>query len=173
MSREKDQSSSSSLANRQVPKGAVAVPAASLQTVTTISSTGDEIDGFGGQNVASAYACKNDLQSLDNPDNTVFVPTFKKAWEEKAALGGTTPASCFGRWLWKLTAKNAGYFDNGMIETASPVIEFDGAPVGSVGIFPNLHHWSKAHVVLARVGGRYDPAYCTPVEPNLFPARYQ
>ncbi len=45
----------------------------SKQLLLTISVTEDEIDGIGGENIAGAYACMKYFQSLDNPNNKLFV----------------------------------------------------------------------------------------------------
>ena len=65
----------------------------------------DEIDGIGGENIAGAYACMKYFQSLDNPNNKLFVPAFKKMWGEKTVIGDVTQAAYLGPWLWKLTAR--------------------------------------------------------------------
>jgi urea transport system substrate-binding protein len=44
----------------------------------TISVTEDEIDGIGGENIAGAYACMKYFQSLDNPNNKLFVPRSRR-----------------------------------------------------------------------------------------------
>ena len=118
----------------------------SKQTLLTISVTEDEIDGIGGENIAGAYACMKYFQSLDNPNNKVFVPAFKKMWGEKTVIGDVTQAAYLGPWLWKLTAEKAGSFDIDKIAAASPGVEFKGAPEGYVRIHENHHLWSKTRV---------------------------
>jgi len=69
----------------------------SKQALLTISVTEDEIDGIGGENIAGAYACMKYFQSLDNPNNKLFVPAFKKMWGEKTVIGDVTQAAYLGR----------------------------------------------------------------------------
>jgi len=145
------------------------------QTLLTISVTEDEIDGIGGENIVGAYACMKYFESLNNPNNKVFVPAFHKMWGDKTVIGDVTQAAYLGPWLWKLTAEKAGSFDIDKIAAASPGIEFKGAPEGYVRIHENHHLWSKTRVGRARSDGQYDLIYETAdlVEPNPFPKGYQ
>src|SRR5476649_391200 len=147
----------------------------SKQLLLTISVTEDEIDGIGGENIAGAYACMKYFQSLDNPNNKLFVPAFKKMWGEKTVIGDVTQAAYLGPWLWKLTAEKAGSFDVDKIAAASPGIEFKGAPEGYVRIHENHHLWSKTRVGRAKLDGQFELVYETKdlVEPDPFPKGYQ
>ncbi len=147
----------------------------SKQTLLTISVTEDEILGIGGENIAGAFACMKYFESLDNPNNKVFVPAFQKMWGEKSVIGDVTQAAYLGPWLWKLTAEKAGSFDIDKIAAASPGVEFKGAPEGYVRIHENHHLWSKTRVGKALVNGQYEVVYETAnlVEPNPFPVGYQ
>src|SRR6201981_401816 len=147
----------------------------SKQLLLTISGTEDEIDGIGGENIAGAYACMKYFQSLDNPNNKLFVPAFKKMWGEKTVIGDVTQAAYLGPWLWKLTAEKAGSFDIDKIAAASPGVEFKGAPEGYVRIHENHHLWSKTRVGRAKADGQYELIYETAdlVEPDPFPKGYQ
>ena len=147
----------------------------SKQALLTISVTEDEIDGIGGENIAGAYACMKYFQSLDNPNNKLFVPAFKKMWGEKTVIGDVTQAAYLGPWLWKLTAEKAGSFDIDKIAAASPGIEFKGAPEGYVRIHENHHLWSKTRVGRAKLDGQFDLVFETAdlVEPDPFPKGYQ
>ncbi len=147
----------------------------SKQNLMTISVTEDEILGIGGENIAGAYACMKYFQSLDNPNNKLFVPAFKKMWGQNVVIGDVTQAAYLGPWLWKLTAEKAGSFDVDKIAAASPGVEFKGAPEGYVRIHENHHLWSKTRVGRARTDGQYDVIYETAglMEPNPFPKGYQ
>src|ERR1700735_4873970 len=145
------------------------------QTLMTISVTEDEILGIGGENIVGAYACMKYFQSLDNPNNKLFVPAFKKMWGEKTVIGDVTQAAYLGPWLWKLTAEKAGSFDVDKIAAASPGVEFKGAPGGYLRIPENHHLWSKTRVGRAKLDGQFELIYETAdlVEPDPFPKGYQ
>jgi urea transport system substrate-binding protein len=145
------------------------------QTLMTISVTEDEIDGIGGDNIVGAYACMKYFQSLDNANNKAFVSAFKKMWGEKTVIGDVTQAAYLGPWLWKLAVEKAGSFDIDKIATASPGVEFKGAPEGYVRIHENHHLWSKTRVGRARKDGQYDMVYETAdlMEPDPYPKGYQ
>ena len=125
--------------------------------------------------ILGAYACMKYFQSLDNPNNKLFVPAFKKMWGEKTVIGDVTQAAYLGPWLWKLTAEKAGSFDVDKIAAASPGVEFKGAPEGYVRIHENHHLWSKTRVGRAKLDGQFELIYETAdlVEPDPFPKGYQ
>jgi urea transport system substrate-binding protein len=145
------------------------------QTLMTISVTEDEIDGIGGDNIVGAYACMKYFQSLDNPNNKSFVSAFKKMWGDKTVIGDVTQAAYLGPWLWKLAVEKAKSFDINKIASASPGIEFKGAPEGYVRVHENHHLWSKTRVGRARKDGQYDLVYETAelMQPDPYPKGYQ
>ena len=147
----------------------------SKQPLLTISVTEDEIDGIGGENIAGAYACMKYFQSLDNPNNKVFVAAFKKMWGEKTVIGDVTQAAYLGPWLWKLTAREGRQLRHRQDRGRLAGIEFKGAPEGYVRIHENHHLWSKTRVGRAKLDGQFELIFETAdlVEPDPFPKGYQ
>jgi len=140
----------------------------------TISVTEDEVLGIGGDNLVGFYSAMKYFQSLDNPNNKVFVEAFKKKYGEKSVIGDVTQAAYLGPWLWKMTVEKAGSFDVDKIAAASAGIEFDKAPEGYVKVHPNHHLWSKLRIGQWQTDGQARVLYGSElIEPDPFPKGYQ
>jgi len=153
--------------------------AAKNQILLTISTTEDEIQGIGGENVEGFFACMKYFQCLPNENNLKFVAAFndmyKSKYSGKAVMGDVTQAAYLGPWLWKATVEKAGSFDIDKIAAASPGIEFTGAPEGYVKIHKNHHLWSKARIGQMLGNGQFKLIAESPelIEPNPFPEGYK
>ncbi|HQT81912.1 MAG: urea ABC transporter substrate-binding protein [Ferrovum sp. 37-45-19] len=144
------------------------------QTLLTLSTSEDEVDGIGGDNVAGFYSAFKYFETLDTPENKKFVSEFHKRWGANAPIGDVTQAAYEGPWLWKKAVEMAGSFETDKVVKAeeSGKISLD-APEGMVYLMPNHHLKSKLRIGEWRKDGQADIVYTSDyIIPNPFPKGY-
>jgi urea transport system substrate-binding protein len=147
------------------------------QLLVTLSVTEDEMTGVGGENFAGFYSSMKYFQTLDNPNNKVFVAAFKAKYGKDSVIGDVTQAGYLGPWLWKAAVEKAGSFDVDKVVAASETgtIELKTAPEGYVRLDKNHHLWSKSRIAQGQPDATFKVVSESPelIKPDPFPKGYQ
>ncbi len=143
------------------------------ETIPTISFSiaEDEIRHLGAMTMSGDYAAWNYFQSIDLPENKVFVQNFKNKYGPHRVTDDPMEASYIGVYLFAKAVEKAGSVDVNAVREAVKGITF-AAPEGIVGVDPETQHLSKA----VRIGqilddGQFKIIYSTeePIHPIPYP----
>ena len=143
------------------------------ETIPTISFSiaEDEIRHLGAINMSGDYAAWNYFQSIDLPENKVFVQNFKNKYGPNRVTDDPMEAGYIGVYLFAKAVEKAGSDDVNAIREAVKGITF-AAPEGIVGVDPITQHLSK----VVRIGqiledGQFKIIYSTeePIHPIPYP----
>ena len=143
------------------------------ETIPTISFSiaEDEIRHLGVMTMSGDYAAWNYFQSIDLPENKVFVQNFKNKYGPNRVTDDPMEAGYIGVYLFAKAVEKAGSDDVNAIRDAVKGITF-AAPEGIVGVDPITQHLSKTF----RIGqiledGQFKIVYSTeePIHPIPYP----
>ena len=143
------------------------------ETIPTISFSiaEDEIRHLGTGTMKGDYAAWNYFQSIDLPENKVFVQNFKNKYGPHRVTDDPMEAGYIGVYLFAKAVEKAGSDDVNAIREAVKGITF-AAPEGIVGVDPITQHLSKTF----RIGqiledGQFKIVYSTeePIHPIPYP----
>ncbi len=143
------------------------------ETIPTISFSiaEDEIRHLGAGIMSGDYAAWNYFQSIDLPENKVFVQNFKNKYGPHRVTDDPMEAGYIGVYLFAKAVEKGGSDDVNAIREAVKGITF-AAPEGIVGVDPKKQHLSKA----VRIGqiledGQFKIVYSTeePIHPIPYP----
>jgi len=140
----------------------------------------DELRSMETQALVGHLAAWNYFESLDTPENRVFVKKFKDYCRSKGLQGGESrvtddpiEAAYFGVYVWKAAVEKAQSFDVDKVIAATLGLEFD-APGGRKRMHSVNHHTYKpVYVGEIRADGQFDVLWKSEglVEPEAF-SRY-
>jgi len=143
------------------------------ETIPTISFSiaEDEIRHLGAGTMSGDYAAWNYFQSIDLPENHVFVQNFKNKYGPHRVTDDPIEAGYIGVYLFAKAVEKGGSDDVNAIREAVKGITF-AAPEGIVGVDPKTQHLSKA----VRIGqilenGQFKIVYSSeePIHPIPYP----
>lgn len=143
------------------------------ETIPTISFSiaEDEIRHLGTGTMNGDYAAWNYFQSIDLPENKVFVQNFKNKYGPHRVTDDPMEAGYIGVYLFAKAVEKAGSDDVNAIREAVKGITF-AAPEGIVGVDPITQHLSK----VVRIGqiledGQFKIVYSSeePIHPIPYP----
>jgi len=143
------------------------------ETIPTISFSiaEDEIRHLGAMTMSGDYAAWNYFQSIDLPENKVFVQNFKNKYGLHRVTDDPMEAGYIGVYLFAKAVEKAGSVDVNAVREAVKGITF-AAPEGIVGVDPKTQHLSKA----VRIGqiledGQFKIVYSSeePIHPIPYP----
>ena len=143
------------------------------ETIPTISFSiaEDEIRHLGAGTMNGDYAAWNYFQSIDLPENKVFVQNFKNKYGPHRVTDDPMEAGYIGVYLFAKAVEKGGSDDVNAIRDAVKGITF-AAPEGIVGVDPITQHLSK----VVRIGqiledGQFKIVYSTeePIHPIPYP----
>lgn len=136
--------------------------------VMAVSVAEDELRGIGGSVAEGHYAAWNYFQSVNTPENKVFVEKFKKRFGQNRVTDDPIEAAYFQVHLWAQAVKKAGSIDVNAIRSGALGQEFN-APGGMVRIDPkNQHTWKTVHIGEIQKDGQFKIVWSTsgPVRPE-------
>ncbi len=143
------------------------------ETIPTISFSiaEDEIRHLGASTMSGDYAAWNYFQSINLPENKVFVQNFKNKYGPHRVTDDPMEAGYIGVYLFAKSVEKVGSDDVNAIREAVKGITF-AAPEGIVGVDPKTQHLSKS----VRIGqilddGQFKIIYSTeePIHPIPYP----
>ena len=143
------------------------------ETIPTISFSiaEDEIRHLGAGTMNGDYAAWNYFQSIDLPENKVFVQNFKNKYGPHRVTDDPMEAGYIGVYLFAKAVEKVGSDDVNAVREAVKGITF-AAPEGIVGVDPITQHLSK----VVRIGqiledGQFKIVYSTeePIHPIPYP----
>ena len=143
------------------------------ETIPTISFSiaEDEIRHLGAGTMSGDYAAWNYFQSIDLPENKVFVQNFKNKYGPHRVTDDPMEAGYIGVYLFAKAVEKGGSDDVNAVREAVKGITF-AAPEGIVGVDPITQHLSK----VVRIGqiledGQFKIVYSTeePIHPIPYP----
>jgi urea transport system substrate-binding protein len=146
--------------------------------VMAVSVAEDEVRGIGGAVAEGHYAAWNYFQSVNTPENKVFVDKFKTRFGTNRVTDDPIEAAYFQVHLWAQAVKKAGSIEVDAIRAGALGQEFK-APEGMVKIDPkNLHTWKTVRIGEIQKNGQFKIVYASnaPVRPEpwnrlLYPHR--
>jgi urea transport system substrate-binding protein len=145
--------------------------------IMAFSVAEDELRSMETEKLVGHLAAWNYFQSIDTPENKVFVANFKKFCASHALPGGESrvtddpiEAAYFGVYVWKAAVEKAGSFDIEKVIPAVLGLEFD-APGGKKKMDSLNHHtWKPVLIGSIKADGQFDIIWKTPglVHPDSF-----
>ncbi len=150
------------LRNAGITSGSIPVLSFSIaeQELTSM-----QIDGVGD------YACWNYFQSLDNPENSIFVEKFKDRYGVDRVVTDPMEAAYFGVHLWEQAVIEAGTEETRKVRE-SIVNQSFSAPEGLVKIDPeNNHVWKNVRIAKILKDGQFEVLWGSnnPIKPVPYP----
>ncbi|MCX7184951.1 MAG: ABC transporter substrate-binding protein [Nitrosospira sp.] len=140
--------------------------------VLSFSITEVELAAKDTPSLAGHYAARNYFQSIQSPQNQVFVQRFRSRFGQQAVLDGPMEASYINLKLWAQAAHEAGSAEPVQVQRTI-LRQSLLAPEGVVSLDPATHHsWKIARVGKVRADGQFDIVWDSgqPLEPAPFPA---
>jgi urea transport system substrate-binding protein len=131
-----------------------------------------ELRNFTAREIVGDYAACNYFQSLDRPQNHIFVRKFRNRYGPLRVLSDSMESAYLGVHLWAQAAEAAGSGDPRTIREAMRGQNFE-APSGHVRIDPdNQHTWKTARLGRVVEGGQFEVIWSSdePVRPEPFPS---
>ncbi|HYM09647.1 MAG TPA: urea ABC transporter substrate-binding protein [Bryobacterales bacterium] len=130
--------------------------------VMAVSVAEDEVRGIGGSVAEGHYASWNYYQSVNTPENKVFVDKFKSKYGKNRVTDDPIEAAYFQVHLWAQAVKKAGSIEVDAIRAGALGQEFK-APEGMVKLDPNNQHtWKTVRIGKIRSDGQFDIVWSTP-----------
>jgi urea transport system substrate-binding protein len=129
-----------------------------LQSLTTKETFGD-------------YAAWNYFQSVDRPENRVFIEKFRARYGRQRVISDPMEAGYIGARLWAQAVEVAGSAEAPQVREALRGQTFDG-PGGRVRIDPdNQHTWKTIRLGKIVDGGQFEVVWSSerPIRPEPFP----
>lgn len=122
--------------------------------------------------MAGHYAAWNYFQSIQSPQNQVFLQRFHNRYGQKTVVDDPMEASYISLQLWVQAAHEAGSTEPVQVQRTI-LRQSLLAPEGVVSLDPTTRHlWRAARIGKARVDGQFDIVWDSgrPLEPAPFPA---
>lgn len=139
--------------------------------VLSVSIAEEEVGGIGIDNVVGQLTAWNYYQTVDTPENAIFVPAFQAKYGENRVTSDPMEAGYFGVYLWKAAAEAAGSVavDDVLAAIHAGGISF-AAPEGLVSLDPTTQHTVKpVRIGQIRPDGLIDTIWETePVVPDPY-----
>ncbi|HZK82028.1 MAG TPA: transporter substrate-binding protein [Humisphaera sp.] len=145
--------------------------------IMAFSVAEDELRSMETEKLVGHLAAWNYFQSIDTPENKIFVANFKKFCASHALPGGENrvtddpiEAAYFGVYVWKAAVEKAGSFNIEKVIPAVLGLEFD-APGGKKKMDVLNHHtWKPVLIGSIKADGQFDIIWKTPglVHPDSF-----
>ena len=148
--------------------------AESLPTLS-VSIAEEEVIGIGIENIVGHLTSWNYYQTVETPENEVFVAAFKERYGEERVTNDPMEAGYFGVYLWAAAAEAAGSTEVDAIKASAPGITFD-APEGLVTVDgDNQHVYKTVRIGQIREDGLIDTIWETegPVKPDPYLCTYE
>jgi len=136
---------------------------------TSVAENG--LAAIGVDLMAGHYAAWNYFQSLDNPENKVFVAHFKQRFGKDRVLDDPMEAAYIGVRLWVDAVRSQGSTDLALTKTTLAQQTLL-APEGIVAVdYDTRHLWRKTYLGRARADGQFEIVWqsAQPVHPAPFP----
>jgi urea transport system substrate-binding protein len=118
------------------------------------------------------YAAWNYFQSLERPENRVFVEKFRSRYGQRRVTADPMEAGYLGVHLWSQAVETAGTTDAPAVRKALPNQRFE-APGGPVRIdSENQHTWKTMRLGKIVEGGQFDIVWSSerPIRPEPYPS---
>lgn len=141
---------------------------AETMPVISVSIAEEEVPGIGVDKLVGQYTAWNYYQTVDSPENSQFVASFKQAYGDTAVTSDPMEAAYTSVYLWKGMVEKAESFDVGAVQEAAGGVGF-AAPEGPVTVNGDNHHIAKT-ALIGRVNeqGLIDTVWSSdgPIEPD-------
>jgi urea ABC transporter urea binding protein len=133
---------------------------ADVLPICTPITTEQEILAMGAENALGHYTSFNYFQSVDSPENDLFVKRYKAKYGENEVTNAVMEAAYFQTYLLAQAIESAGTTDtDALIFEGLPGQEFV-APQGKVKIDEKNHHtWLWARIGQANEQGQFDEVW--------------
>lgn len=118
------------------------------------------------------YAAWNYFQSIDRPENQIFVEKFRRRYGRQRVTADPMEAAYLGVHLWAQAVEEAGTTDTPAIRQALRKQKFD-APSGLVRIdSENQHTWKTVRLGRIVEGGQFEIVWSSerPIRPEPYPS---
>jgi urea ABC transporter urea binding protein len=140
---------------------------------TVYFSVGEiELRSLSSRETMGDYAAWNYFQSLDRPENRIFVEKFRSRYGPQRVTADPMEAAYLGVHLWAQAVEAAGTSETSAIRRALPNQKFD-APSGTVRIDPENHHtWKTMRLGKIVEGGQFEIVWSSekPIRPEPYPS---
>jgi len=144
--------------------------------VLSVSIAEEEVTGIGIDNIVGQLTAWNYYQTVETPENEIFVPAFQAKYGENRVTSDPMEAGYFGVYLWAEAATAAGAED---VDSVLAAIRAGGisyaAPEGLVSLDPVTQHTVKpVRIGQIREDGLIDTIWETePVVPDPYLCGYE
>lgn len=130
--------------------------------VMSVSIAEDELRGIGGELTEGHYAVWNYFQTMDTPENTVFVENFKARLGKDRVTDDPIEAQYINVKMWAKAVEAAQSIDVDAIREAARGLEMQ-APEGLVRLDPeNQHYWKIVQIGQIMKNGLFKIVWKTP-----------
>ncbi len=130
--------------------------------VMSVSIAEDELRGIGGELTEGHYAVWNYFQSMDTPENKVFVENFKARYGQDRVTDDPIEAQYINVKMWAKAVEKAGSTDVDAIREAARGLEMI-APEGVVRLDPaTQHYWKIVQIGQIMRNGQFKIVWSTP-----------
>ncbi len=142
--------------------------------IPVLSFSISEVDlaGKDAPPMAGHYAAWNYFQSIQTPQNQVFLQRFHNRYGQKAVIDDPMEASYISLQLWVQAAREAGSAEPNQVQRTI-LRQSLLAPEGVISLDSATRHvWRVARIGKARTDGQFDIVWDSgrPLEPSPFPA---
>lgn len=129
--------------------------------IMAVSITEEELRRIGGGIAAGHYASWSYFQSIDTPNNRIFVKNFQDRYGDDRVTCDTIEAAYSQVYLWKQAAEKAGSFDVELLRFAAYGQTFE-APGGKITVEENNHLWKYCRIGKMLESGQFQVVYTSP-----------
>ncbi len=145
---------------------------ASVVPVVSFSIAEDELRGLPAGVMAGHYAAWTYFQSVDTPENHVFVGAFKKKYGSERVTDDPIEAAYMSVRLWARSVEAAGTIDVDAVRRAVPDRSLS-APGGMLYVDrDNRHAWKTVRIGRIKPDGQFEIVWSSghPVRPEPYPS---
>jgi hypothetical protein len=121
---------------------------------------------------AGNYTCRGYFQSIDSPENKIFVDAFKEKFGLQRVTDDSMEAAYSAVYLWAQAATEAGTLDVNEIRKTIKSQSLN-APEGLIYVDPRTQHlWKSVRIGKIREDGQFDIVWSSekPIRPLPYPA---
>lgn len=140
--------------------------------VLSFSISENEIPAIGIANLEGKYAAWNYFQSIQRPENRLFVKNFQRRYGQERVTSDPMEAAYFGVYLWAQAVEKAGTPDPQMVIDTLKMQSFD-APEGVVSVDrQTMHTWKIMRIGRVQADGQFEIVWDSiyPIRPVPYPA---
>ncbi len=136
--------------------------------VMSVSIAEEEVRQIGKEFLIGHYAAWNYFQTVDTPENKVWVEAFRKEYGADRVTNDPMEAAYIMVYLWKQAVEKAGTADDLEKVRAAAIGQEMKAPEGPVKMQPNHHISKTVRIGQVRDDGLFDIVWATdgPVDPQ-------